>query len=346
LTRASSLGERGLLRRYLPSLSSRLSRRVETGPGDDAAVVRGRRGRWALTTDMLVEGVHFDRSWTGGEDLGHKSLAVNLSDLAAMGSVEPAWALVSLGITQDASVDFVDKFHRGLSRLAQAHGVDIVGGDTVRADRLTVSIAVGGWAAPGGRLVLRGGARPGDALLATGTLGDAAAGLEILMGSKSRRRGAVGFSSRDRGFLVRRLLRPEPRLAWGRRLAQAGATALMDSSDGLWRSVTLMCEASGTGAVVELEKLPLSRALRAWAAASGGDAAGLALAGGEDYELVLAAPPGRARALEAAGAARVVGRVTERKEGVRALENGRPRPAPRMFEHFKADKKRGKRGAS
>lgn len=325
------LGEWGLLDRLLPALSRRLPPWVEVGPGDDAAVVSaGPAGRrWVCTTDMLVEGVHFEKRWTSGEDLGHKALAVNLSDLAAMGGVTPAFGVVSLGITSETPVDYVDSIHRGMQRLAKLHRFYILGGDTVRAPRIVISVTALGWTDDKKRLVLRGGARPGDVLLVTGTLGDAAAGLSILTG------GGRGVPAGARDVLVRRLRRPQPRLDLARRLtARPGLTGLLDSSDGLWRSVKILCRASRTGARIEAEKLPLSPALRRWALAAGRDPLDAALTGGEDYELVMAARPAAARILAARGWARAVGRIVPASEGLKVYEQGRRRQVPHGFEHF------------
>lgn len=344
--RVRDLGEWGLLERLLPRLQMPRRGPVRVGPGDDAAVLRLGGGLWAFTADMLVEGVHFDRAWTSGRDLGHKALAVNLSDLAAMGDVEPLFGLVSLGITPQIPVNYVDNLYGGMGKLARSLGFFLVGGDTVRAPVLTVSLAVAGRVRRPKGLFLRSGARPGDALLATGTLGDAAAGLRILKAWEARGGKREGKAKRflktshlppgtAERFLVRRLLRPMPRLEWARRLAaRGGVTSLMDSSDGLWRSAAILCRASGVGACLETEKLPLSQALRRWAQAGHGNPRDLALTGGEDYELIFTARPATARSLEAMGWARVVGRITHRREGVRVLEQGRERHVPRGFEHF------------
>lgn len=284
---------------------------------------------WAVTTDMLVEGVHFRRDWTSGEDLGHKLLAVNLSDLAAMGHAGPAFGVVSLGITRQTPVDFVDRFLAGIQALARRHGFDLVGGDTVRSDRLVANLTA--MAELKARPVRRNGAREGDILLVTGTLGDAAAGFAGLeMGRR-----------KTEPFLLKRFRRPEPRLDLARRLVRSGPpSAMLDCSDGLWRSVRLLAEASGTGLTVETERLPLSAPLRRWAASAGRDPRELALTGGEDYELVLTASPAVAARLERAGLAERVGRVTARRRGVKATFLGKERRVPGGFEHFAGDKRR------
>lgn len=319
-----ALGEWGFLQKLIPSISKDLSKEVLLGPGDDAAVVRFGRERMAITTDMLVEGVHFRRTWGSAEDLGHKVLAVNLSDLAAMGDVKPFAGVLSAGIQSKMPTSFIEGFYRGFSRLARKYGFDLVGGDTVRADCLTFSLTALGRVR--GSIFRRSGARVGDVLMVTGTLGDAAAGLIIL--EKMKGTGPSKYSH----FLCRRLLRPEPRLEWAGRLARSlGVTACLDSSDGFWRSVCLLAEASDVGAEVWADKLPLSKALRAWA---GIRAENLALMGGEDYELVFAARPALASRIESMGFARVVGKIVPARRGVAAYHDGRRREVPPGFEHF------------
>jgi thiamine-monophosphate kinase len=325
------LGEEGLLRRLLPGLAAGLSRRVSVGPGDDAAVVRapGGRGAWVVTTDMLVEDVHFRRRWTTGEDLGYKAVAVNLSDLAAMGPVTPSHGVVSLGITPETPVDFVDSLYRGLRKAASEHRFDLVGGDTVRAPQTVISVTAVGWVEDRAAVVLRSGARAGDVLLVTGTLGDAAAGLDVL----EKGRGRVPAWAARR--LADRFRRPRPRLDAARRWRRGPRpTSLTDSSDGLWKSVRLLCDASGAGAEVHADRLPVSPALAAWAAARRRPAAVAALVGGEDYELVFTARPADARRWAAAGWARPVGTVVPRRRGIRVYDKGKVRHVPNSYEHF------------
>jgi thiamine-monophosphate kinase len=323
----ATVGERELLDRYLPLLRRGAGREVPVPPGDDAAVVRGNAADWVVTTDMLVEDVHFRREWTSGADLGHKALAVNLSDLAAMGDVVPSFGVVSLGLPPSTPVGFVDDFYAGMSALARRHRFRIVGGDTVRSRRLTVSVTALGRVSRGARPVLRGGARPGDEILVTGTVGDAAAGLQIL----ERR-------PRDRSTyapLVRSFLRPFPRLDVCSRIGRTpGVTALMDSSDGFYRSVAEICRASGVGARVEAEAIPLSRAFRAWARSAGKNPLTVALSGGEDYQLVLTARPAAARELAREHVAGIVGRVLPAREKFMVYEKGKPRTVTGLYEHF------------
>jgi len=327
------LGEWGLLDRLLPPLSKGLSSRVVVRPGDDAAVVRPKSQGpyWLFTTDMLVEGVHFERQWTRGEDLGHKALAVNLSDLAAMGDVTPAFGLVALGITPKTPVDYVESLFKGMQKLAKSFKVEIVGGDTVRADRVVVSVSLWGWTRQRSSLLLRKGARVGDVLMVTGTLGDGAAGLALA--KKPDRRLPYPVQT----YLLNRLRRPQPRLAMARRLARSGqVSALMDISDGLWQSVQILCRASHVGARVDSHRLPLSGPLRRWSQITHRDAGETALAGGDDYELLFTVPLGAARLFEARGWARPIGEIVSYGKGVQASKTGSRRREPVGFQHFGA----------
>lgn len=296
---------------------------VVLGVGDDAAVLRPPRGEvLAATVDEVVEGVHFDGRFSPG-DIGWKALAVNLSDLAAMGA-RPLWALVALAFPREAPRARVLGAVRGIAACARAHGIAVVGGNVSRAPALSLSITVVGATRPG-RHLTRAGARPGDVLLGSGTFGDAALGL------------APGAAA----ALVRRQRRPTPRLALGRALAAlAGRVhAAIDVSDGLVQDLGHVAEASGVRAVLEAERIPRSPAYRRRAARLA-DPLAPALAGGEDYELLVAVPPSAVpRALDAARAAgtplSVLGRF-ERGRGVRVLDAaGRVRPVPSGHDHLR-----------
>jgi len=231
------------------------------GIGDDCAIFRPRAGEELLfTTDMLIEGRHFQRHTHRPRDLGWKALARGLSDIAAMGG-EPRFCLVSLALPAWADQRFVDGFYRGLLRLAREHDTALAGGDLARSDILFCDIVVCG-AVPRGRALLRGGAKAGDAIYVSGSLGGSSLGLAL-----------------GRGPAWRRNLRPEPRLALGRYLrAHLGATAAMDLSDGLSLDLHRMALASGLHA--EIEAPPVYR----------GASLEQALHGGEDYELLFTVP--------------------------------------------------------
>ncbi|HXV79426.1 MAG TPA: thiamine-phosphate kinase [Candidatus Binatia bacterium] len=270
------LGEFGLIQRIQRAIP--VGRGVRIGIGDDAAWVKNPTGSSLVTADLLIEGVHFDLKWTSLFELGYKSLAVNLSDIAAMGGVA-AYAMVSVGLPINLDSNGVDEFYRGVKALAAPHRVAIIGGDTNMADLLIVSVCVIGHAPY--RPVRRSGAGVGDDIYVTGTLGDSALGLKLLREPKSqlKRKGVAQ--------LIGRHHRPTPRLTAGALLAKYRlATAMIDVSDGLMQDLTHICRASGTGAVVWQDHLPLSPAYRALA---GKDGTRLALSGGEDYELLFCA---------------------------------------------------------
>lgn len=316
------------------------------GIGDDAAVLRPPAGRDLVwTADALVEDVHFRWRTTDARSLGHKALAVNLSDLNAMGA-EPLGFLLSLGLPPRTEPGRLDRFLRGLLAEARAHCCPLVGGDTVSAPVWSLSISAVG-SVPRGRALARGGGRPGDRLMVTGTLGGSALGLALLERRAVSAGAAPGGGTRSGGdaAFVRRHLRPRPPLGAGPRLARMGlARAAVDLSDGLASDLARILEAGGGGADVELDALPLARGLRARAAELGLSPEALALAGGEDYELLFAV---RARAPQADVFARRLGcPVTEigglrRGRGVRYTRGGEPvRVEVSGYDHFKT---RGKR---
>jgi len=294
---------------------------VVLGPGDDAALLQAPAGEELVATvDAVEEGVHFDRRFTPG-DVGWKALAVNLSDLAAMGA-RPLWALVALGVPRDTPVARLTGVARGLGACARRYGIAVAGGNVTRAPALALTVTVFG-SAPKGKALRRVGARPGDAVMVSGTLGEAALGLE---------RGAAPR-------LARRQRRPEPRLALGRGLLGL-ASAAIDISDGLVQDLGHLCSASGVGASLRLAELPLSPAYRR-ATAGRADPWAPALSGGEDYELCVTVPVGKVRqALEAARRAdtplSVIGTVT-RQPGVQvARPHGGHHPVARGHDHLAA----------
>ncbi|HHM05878.1 MAG TPA: thiamine-phosphate kinase [Gammaproteobacteria bacterium] len=286
------MSEFDLIRRYF----SRGPRRPDAaiGIGDDGAVLRPPAGcELVVAMDTLVADVHFPAT-ARATDVGHKALAVNLSDLAAMGA-EAAWATLALTLPRPDPA-WLEGFAAGFFALAAEHGVQLVGGDTTRGP-LTVTVQAHGFI-PAGRALGRAGARPGDVLLLSGTVGEAALALAAWRERRILPPAAAGC-------LERRWHRPSPRLALGR-AARDWAHAAIDVSDGVAADLAHLLEASGVGARLELARLPLSAAARAAAAELGlGQEAlwRLALSGGDDYELLLAVPPKRLEEALAAGRA-------------------------------------------
>jgi thiamine-monophosphate kinase len=315
-----ALGEFELIARYFSRPVAR--RDVLVGVGDDAALLEVPAGQvLAAATDTLVEGRHFLPD-APPESVGHQALAVNLSDLAAMGA-EPAWTLLALSLPEP-DTHWLEGFARGFHALADRAGLTLVGGDTVRGPRV-VTVQVLGFV-PAGLALRRDGARPGDVLYASGSLGDAAAGLQLL---RDGRRADTDSP------LVRRYRFAEPRLALGMAL-RGVASAAIDVSDGLLGDLGKLCDASGVGAILELEQLPLSPALRASFDAT--QAERFALGGGDDYELVFAVP--RAAVSEMETSLGTLGRITRIGEivtghGVRCQRAGQAvEPEIAGYDHF------------
>lgn len=322
------------LRERLPAAGSR----VVLGSGDDAAItVPG--GATATSVDAIVEGVHFRRDEAGLEAIGRKALATALSDLAAMGA-EAGEAYVVLGAPGDLGEDELLALLDGMLEVAKATGTTLAGGDLTRAPALTLAVTVVGHAPTPEAFVSRGGARPGDLVVLTGELGGAAAGRLLLDDPKL----AAQLPVRVTEGLRKRQLEPSPRLRSGRALAEAGATAMIDLSDGLTGDAAHVAAASGVALAIEAGSLPLAAGVAEVAAAAGLDPLQLAAAGGEDYELMATLP---ADALEdasawiaAAGESSLtpIGEVVTGKGAeIRLLEGGRLE-AP-SYDHFAAPRR-------
>jgi thiamine-monophosphate kinase len=309
------VGEFSLIELFL----ARFARaRVPVGPGDDCAVLAPGKRPVCVTTDAVVEDVHFTRAHFSPEDIGHKALAVNLSDLAAMGAV-PSWFVCALTLPKDYPHRELVGLARGMSALARAHRIALVGGNFSAARELSLTLTVAGelHAPP----LTRSGGRPGDVLYVSGSLGEARLGLLHLQ------------SGRSRSPAVLRQKRPVPRVALGK-LAARFASAGMDVSDGLAQDLGHLCVASRVAAELELERLPLSRAVRKALGAEG------ALTGGEDYELLLAVPPARAAAFERACAragetVTVIGRLAAGRPGQVRDTSGHTLRLPAGYDHFR-----------
>jgi thiamine-monophosphate kinase len=274
--------------------------RTHLGSGDDAAItVPG--GATATSVDALVDGVHFRRDQASLTQIGHKALATALSDLAAMGA-EAGEAYVVLGLPPDFGEKECIELLDGMTSLAAATGTDLVGGDLTRSEQLFLAITVVGHAPTTDAFVTRAGARPGDVLVLTGEIGAAAAGLKLLNNQPSEAREG----------LVERQLEPTPRLVAGRALALAGATAMIDLSDGLGADAGHLARASGVKLEIEAAAVPLAAGAIALSEAIDRDPWWL-LGGGEDYELLASVPPTRLE--EASGAVLSKGGVPLTKVG-------------------------------
>jgi thiamine-monophosphate kinase len=280
MTTVADIGERALIERIKARLTSPAW--VLVGPGDDAAVIEpGRRMADVLTTDALVEGIHFDRRFCPPDAIGHKALAVSLSDLAAMGAV-PRAALLSLVLPGELPSTDVDGLLDGLLALAARHQVTLVGGNITRSPGpLVVDVTAIGAVAPR-RILKRSGARPGDEVYVTGTIGNGVAGLQAF------------HANADLPEAQAHYLRPEPRVRAGLLLGRnRAATACMDLSDGLADAVRQVAAASGVGMAIQADALPIRDAVRDWFVQRRADPAIAALAGGDDYELLFTSRPGQ-----------------------------------------------------
>ena len=305
---------------------------VALGIGDDAAVLAG-EPPLVLTQDLLVDGVHFTRGAMTLRELGHKALAVNLSDIAAMGAA-PVAALVGLVLPRRDRLGGadIDELYAGMEHLADRFGTSVAGGDTVTGPALVLSVTAIGRMAPGVEPVLRSGARPGDLVCVTGELGAAAAGL-LVQGDPLLASGLDDAAARS---LRAAQVTPEPRIAAGLALAAGGAHAMLDCSDGLALDTLRLARASGVCVELHLDRLPIADGVERVAAAAGREADVLAATGGEDYELVVTVDPADHERLSFAldVPLTVVGNVRAGSPGVRLLREGREVTVPRLgYEH-------------
>ena len=298
---------------------------VPTGIGDDCAVLRLLPGRDSLvTTDFTLEGTHFRRDWHPAESVGHRCLARGLSDIAAMGG-EPVAAFLSLALPRDLPQAWVGRFVRSLISLAEKHGARLAGGDTAESPNGILADIVVVGTVPRGRAVLRSGARAGDRIFVSGELGASAAAVLQLRGKPKKK-----LNPRD--YL--RHFYPEPRLELGRILRERGlASAMIDTSDGLSTDLTHLCEESGVGAELNAALIPRARVGKPAREVD----LDLALHGGEDYELLFTAPPGKRVPSQIAGVALTqIGVVTRgAKILVRNSKNIAYELQPRGWEHFR-----------
>jgi thiamine-monophosphate kinase len=332
----SDLTERELIARIQRQLPSPPEWLI-VGIGDDAAVVEPERNRLeVLSVDALVEGIHFDRRFTPPDAIGHRALAANLSDLAAMGGA-PRLALLSFALPADLICADFDALVAGLASLATRHRLHVIGGNLTRSPGpLVIDVTVAG-SVKRRQALTRAGARPGDDLYVSGTIGAASAGLQMLHAAEG--------SAADQ--CVRRYLYPEPRVRLGVLLARnRAASACMDLSDGLADGVWQIAEASGVGATIDADALPIEPAAREWfhtRGSDGDDAVLRAMIGGDDYELVFAVRPRVSSRLQAARRQTDtpftrIGVCTQGSAVVLrhpAKGTGKEIPMPRGYSHFR-----------
>ena len=329
------IGEFGLidlLARQVPAPSDR----VVKGIGDDTAVIRPEQGKLVLmTTDMIIEDVHFSLRYTPLRAVGWKALAVNISDIAAMGGT-PAYAVVAVGIPPNMEAGMIEELYSGLGECARIYQTDIVGGDTVRSPGgLIINVALSGWVEPN-RVVYRSGACPGDIFMVSGPLGTSAAGLYALNSSCP----VVTCDAADE--VIQAHLRPWARVKEGLVLGRSGyVTSMNDISDGLASEVLEICRASGTGCELYADSIPYTGAVAEICRGIGVPPLEWALYGGEDYELVFTVKPEGAdfvkAALHEAGCSpEIVGKVVLPDEGCIIVENHRRAAlTPGGYDHFR-----------
>ena len=328
---AQSRGESALIERIAQRSRDLLSAgrlAVVQGIGDDTAVLQAGGQALLWTADMLVEGIHFRLDWIDPHSLGWKSLAVNLSDTAAMGGV-PTGALLSLALPSERTGGWLDAFVEGFIECARTYATPLLGGDTNRAERVVIDVSVLGVVSA--HPVLRSGAQPGDWVLVTGALGGSRAGLEALLASDTA------------GIDLMPHFRPVPRVEVGALARELGATAMMDLSDGLAADLPKLLRASGVGAVVFPKQIPVHPVAYRWAQGRGIEPERFAMAGGEDYELLLTAPPATAQQMleqippQTGVALSVIGEITEPRELWLEYPDGKREPfALAGWDHFTA----------
>jgi len=322
--KVSELGEFGLID-LLAKMAGGGDERMLIGIGDDAAAWQGDDSIQLASVDSFIEGVHFTPETTPWQDVGWKALAVNISDIAAMGGI-PRYALVALSLPDDTEVDNVTALYTGMLKLAKQYGVTIVGGDISRAPLVAIAVTILG-NSPTKKILTRSSAKAGEVVAVTGKLGAAAAGMEVL---KSRR----NLDPEAESHLKNAFLHPTPRIAEGLLLVEQGVKTAIDISDGLVADLNQICKASRVGARLEVERVPVEPAVKA---AFSEGALELALSGGEDYELLFTAGAEIVDKVKKAASrpVTVIGEITDGKGVSLVDKEGKPfKLAKSGWEHF------------
>ena len=315
----SSIGGGMELIKRIKSKITKFSNDVVVGIGDDAAVLKFDKNRYMLmTTDMLVENDHFSLKWSTPKQIGKKSMECNVSDIAVMGGI-PKYALISLSLPKGIPLEFVDGFYNGIREVAKRYRIDIIGGDTTHSDEVVVNIAMVGFVEKE-FLALRSKAKPGELIFVSGDIGKSTAGLELLRGN-------------EKGKSIKPHLEPKCQLDLARKLVKLGVKTMEDVSDGLASEVKNICNASGTGANIYLDKIPLSKNTVEDARKVGKEPHNLALYGGEDFEIVFTIAKKLVKKLKGLDVT-MVGEITPKKEGIWLIDKGKKLPLGKGFDHF------------
>ncbi len=326
--KVSELREFGLIDLLAEMVGNGQDERLLIGIGDDAAAWQGDASTELATVDSFIQDVHFSLGTASWEDLGWKAMAVNLSDIAAMGGM-PKYALVSLALPDHTEVEDVTALYQGMIELAQQSGVAIIGGDTTSAPLIAIAITVLGSAKKDKQILTRSAAKPGEQVAVTGELGAAAAGLEMLTRQ-------LQFDSESTTCLKKAFLRPHPRIAEGELLVEQGVKTAIDISDGLISDLNQICKSSQVGARIEVDRVPIQPTVKA---NFGDKSLELALSGGEDYELLFTASAEVINKVKRAASCpiTVIGEIIADKIGKITLvdKKGNPFNLPRAgWEHF------------
>ncbi len=298
--------------------------------GDDASVVRG-QGDIVTSIDAFVDGVHFSSDWPM-DAIGHKAMAAAISDIAAMGA-RPGEAFVALGVDNGMRATDIDEIYLGMEKVTEACGVTICGGDLSRAGQMSIVVSINGWVKDAKSVVTRAGARTGDIVCVTGSLGGAGAGLKLLEGVETK------ISQSVHSELVKRQQRPNPQVELGMSLSSSGATSMIDLSDGLASDAGHLAKESDATLVIELDSLPLQSGVSEVAAELGRDAREFAAEFGEDYELLATVPPALKNEVESAvvdagGSLTWIGVVEDGKGLVQLIDSDSKEVQLTGFDHF------------
>lgn len=314
----NEVGELGVVERIKSRIKSN-PKNVKAGIGDDCAVVDYSPDKYMLiTTDTIVEGVHFSLEDFTPKQIGMKAIEVNASDIAAKGG-KPDYCVVSIGLPPETGVSAVDDIYNGINNSVSKYGINVVGGNTTRSQQIFLNICMMGFVKKE-NLVLRSGAKIGDFIFCTGDFGGAGIGLELLR-------------NKMKGDSIKRHLEPKARLELGQKIAKIGVNAMIDASDGL-ADISHICNASGVGAVIYADKIPISPATKEDSKKLGKGALDFAIYGGEDYELIFTASKDKLEKLDGIGVT-LIGEIVGKSKGIKLAVGNLRKNLGMGFEHFK-----------